>query len=119
MFFSCFFVLLAEGKDETVDLEVFNFTGAGGVALAMYNTDEVLLSFIWFPEIANNICILMYIPDIWLITVNSQFKVSLRLLWQLPMRRNGHCTLARKTQSLRNMMAGSSSVHLNYFLKFV
>lgn len=44
----CFFGLLAEGKDETVDLEVFNFTGAGGVALAMYNTDEVLLCLDWF-----------------------------------------------------------------------
>lgn len=27
--------------DESIELEVFNFTGAGGVALSMYNTDEV------------------------------------------------------------------------------
>ena len=64
---SFFFVLLAEGKDETVDLEVFNFTGAGGVALSMYNTDEVLVSLNWFPVIANNVCILLYIPDVQLI----------------------------------------------------
>ncbi|KAK1666136.1 hypothetical protein QYE76_054295 [Lolium multiflorum] len=37
--------LVFEGKDETVDLEVFNFTGAGGVALAMYNTDESIQGF--------------------------------------------------------------------------
>ena len=30
-----------EGKDEKTELEVYNFTGAGGVALSMYNTDEV------------------------------------------------------------------------------
>ena len=48
MFFSLVFVLLTERKDETADLEVFNFTGAGGVALATYNTDEVLLSLNWF-----------------------------------------------------------------------
>jgi len=34
-------LLLIEGKEEQVELEVFNFTGAGGVALSMYNTDEV------------------------------------------------------------------------------
>lgn len=30
-----------EGSGETIDLEVYNFTGEGGVALSMYNTDEV------------------------------------------------------------------------------
>lgn len=30
-----------EGQGEKTELEVFNFTGAGGVALSMYNTDEV------------------------------------------------------------------------------
>lgn len=40
----CLFVLpVPEGKDEKTELEVFNFTGAGGVALSMYNTDEVCL----------------------------------------------------------------------------
>jgi hypothetical protein len=39
--------ILVEGKEEQIDLEVFNFTGAGGVALSMYNTDEVLL-FLYF-----------------------------------------------------------------------
>jgi isocitrate dehydrogenase len=34
---------MIEGNEEQVELEVFNFTGAGGVGLAMYNTDEVLL----------------------------------------------------------------------------
>jgi len=37
------FLLLIEGKEEQVELEVFNFTGAGGVALSMYNIDEVQL----------------------------------------------------------------------------
>ncbi|XP_020587697.1 isocitrate dehydrogenase [NADP] isoform X4 [Phalaenopsis equestris] len=37
--------LIFEGKEEEVQLEVFNFTGAGGVALAMYNTDESIRSF--------------------------------------------------------------------------
>lgn len=32
-----------EGKEEQAELEVFNFTGAGGVALSMYNTDEVCI----------------------------------------------------------------------------
>ncbi|KAL8046090.1 hypothetical protein ABFX02_08G156400 [Erythranthe guttata] len=31
--------------DETIELEVFNFTGAGGVALSMYNTDESIRAF--------------------------------------------------------------------------
>ncbi|KAL5204318.1 hypothetical protein ABZP36_009189 [Zizania latifolia] len=34
-----------EGKYEQIDLEVFNFTGAGGVALSMYNTDESIRAF--------------------------------------------------------------------------
>ncbi|KAM2710835.1 hypothetical protein EV2_048363 [Malus domestica] len=33
-------VFVPEGKDEKTELEVYNFTGEGGVALAMYNTDE-------------------------------------------------------------------------------
>ncbi|KAJ8512620.1 hypothetical protein OPV22_003054 [Ensete ventricosum] len=37
--------LVFEGKDEEVTLEVFNFTGAGGVALSMYNTDESICAF--------------------------------------------------------------------------
>jgi hypothetical protein len=41
--FFLFIYSLVEGKEEQIDLEVFNFTGAGGVALSMYNTDEVLL----------------------------------------------------------------------------
>ncbi|XP_062204145.1 isocitrate dehydrogenase [NADP]-like [Phragmites australis] len=31
-----------EGKEEQVELEVFNFTGAGGLALSMYNTDDMV-----------------------------------------------------------------------------
>nr|POE98214.1 isocitrate dehydrogenase [nadp] [Quercus suber] len=31
--------------DEKKELEVFNFTGAGGVALSMYNTDEFIHAF--------------------------------------------------------------------------
>lgn len=30
-----------DGHYEKKEFEVFNFTGAGGVALSMYNTDEV------------------------------------------------------------------------------
>ena len=29
------------GSSRKTEFEVFNFTGAGGVALALYNTDEV------------------------------------------------------------------------------
>lgn len=32
-----------DGSNEKREFEVFNFTGAGGVALSMYNTDEVKL----------------------------------------------------------------------------
>uniref|UniRef100_A0A1S4C1D0 Isocitrate dehydrogenase [NADP] n=1 Tax=Nicotiana tabacum TaxID=4097 RepID=A0A1S4C1D0_TOBAC len=38
-------VFVPEGKDEKTELEVYNFTGAGGVALSMYNTDESIHSF--------------------------------------------------------------------------
>ncbi|KDO46543.1 hypothetical protein CISIN_1g015012mg [Citrus sinensis] len=34
-----------EGKDEKTELEVYNFTGEGGVALSMYNTDESIRAF--------------------------------------------------------------------------
>lgn len=37
------FVTVPEGKDEKSEMEVFKFTGDGGVALSMYNTDEVWL----------------------------------------------------------------------------
>ncbi|KAL3735707.1 hypothetical protein ACJRO7_024782 [Eucalyptus globulus] len=38
-------VFVPEGTDEKTELEVYNFTGAGGVALSMYNTDESIRSF--------------------------------------------------------------------------
>ncbi|EYU41406.1 hypothetical protein MIMGU_mgv1a005492mg [Erythranthe guttata] len=38
-------VFVPEGNGETTDLEVYNFTGAGGVALSMYNTDESINAF--------------------------------------------------------------------------
>lgn len=42
MFLTFFiFYFSIEGKDGTTEMEVFNFTGDGGVALSMYNTDEV------------------------------------------------------------------------------
>jgi hypothetical protein len=44
-----FVLILIEGKEEQIELEVFNFTGAGGVALAMYNTDEVQLFSFYYP----------------------------------------------------------------------
>lgn len=34
-------IAVPEGTDEKNEFEVYNFTGAGGVALSMYNTDEV------------------------------------------------------------------------------
>ena len=33
------------GHDDTKELEVYEFTGAGGIALSMYNTDEVGIQF--------------------------------------------------------------------------
>ncbi|KAL4564541.1 hypothetical protein LXL04_028605 [Taraxacum kok-saghyz] len=36
---------LPEGEGEKLDLEVYNFTGAGGVAQSMYNTDESITAF--------------------------------------------------------------------------
>ncbi|KAG9129198.1 hypothetical protein Leryth_006401 [Lithospermum erythrorhizon] len=38
-------VFVPEGGDEKTEFEVYNFTGAGGVALSMYNTDESIRSF--------------------------------------------------------------------------
>lgn len=35
-----------EGSGETTELEVYNFTGEGGVALSMYNTDEVCFAIL-------------------------------------------------------------------------
>lgn len=32
-----------DGPNEIKELEVYQFTGAGGVALSMYNTDEVYI----------------------------------------------------------------------------
>lgn len=37
-----------EGHDEKTELEVFNFSGAGGVALSMYNTDEVEIKKLYY-----------------------------------------------------------------------
>lgn len=40
-----------EGSNEKTEYEVYNFTGAGGVALSMYNTDEVWFVKRWDPFI--------------------------------------------------------------------
>jgi hypothetical protein len=40
-FFLLLIFIFKEGKEDNLELEVFDFKGAGGVALAMYNTDEV------------------------------------------------------------------------------
>ncbi|KAF3334746.1 seed maturation protein PM41 [Carex littledalei] len=37
--------LVFEGKEQQIDLEVFNFTRAGGVAISMYNTDMPINAF--------------------------------------------------------------------------
>ncbi|KAL4573447.1 hypothetical protein LXL04_020255 [Taraxacum kok-saghyz] len=41
-------VFVPEGEGEKLDLEVYNFTGAGGVAQSMYNTDEVSGRMIYY-----------------------------------------------------------------------
>ncbi|KAJ8424408.1 hypothetical protein Cgig2_031783 [Carnegiea gigantea] len=38
-------VFVPEGKDEKTEMEVYKFTGNGGVALSMYNTDESIAAF--------------------------------------------------------------------------
>ncbi|CAL5321809.1 unnamed protein product [Camellia sinensis] len=38
-------VFVPDGQGEKTELEVFNFTGAGGVALSMYNSDESIRAF--------------------------------------------------------------------------
>lgn len=35
------YIAVPDRGTKSVELEVFNFTGPGGVALSMYNTDEV------------------------------------------------------------------------------
>ena len=47
-FYDSAIFVVPEGQGEKTELEVFNFTGEGGVSLAMYNTDEVdsAMSFI-------------------------------------------------------------------------
>ncbi|XP_048551693.1 isocitrate dehydrogenase [NADP]-like isoform X2 [Triticum urartu] len=37
--------LIFDGIEEQIELDVFNFSGAGGVALSMYNTDESIRAF--------------------------------------------------------------------------
>ncbi|XP_047261225.1 isocitrate dehydrogenase [NADP]-like [Capsicum annuum] len=44
-------VFVPEGTDQKIEFEVCNFTGAGGVALSMYNTEESIRSF---PEASMN-----------------------------------------------------------------
>lgn len=46
-----------EGSDEKTEMEVYNFTGAGGVALSMYNTDEVCFARPSQNFLLNNTCI--------------------------------------------------------------
>ncbi|PHT65847.1 Isocitrate dehydrogenase [NADP] [Capsicum annuum] len=38
-------VFVPEGTDQKIKFEVYNFTGAGGVALSMYKTDESIRTF--------------------------------------------------------------------------
>ncbi|CAN1748904.1 Isocitrate dehydrogenase [NADP] [Linum perenne] len=38
-------VFVPDGHNKTTELEVFKFTGAGGVGLSMYNTDESIRAF--------------------------------------------------------------------------
>ncbi|PHT40450.1 Isocitrate dehydrogenase [NADP] [Capsicum baccatum] len=38
-------VFVPKGTDQKIEFEVCNFTGSGGVALSMYNTDESICSF--------------------------------------------------------------------------
>ena len=38
-------MFVPKGKDEKIELEVYDFTGAGGVAIAVYNTNESIRAF--------------------------------------------------------------------------
>lgn len=80
------------GSSRKTEFEVFNFTGAGGVALAMYNTDEV--------------DIIERVPDVFFKLLNS---LSVHLLshrcTQLT-RKNGRCTSPQKTPSSKHMTEG-------------
>ena len=53
---TCIFMAVPSKDGETEELEVFNFEGAGGVALSMYNTDEVISSSIILPFIFCALC---------------------------------------------------------------
>lgn len=50
-----------EGKDENTELEVYNFTGEGGVALSMYNTDEVEIWKVLSGSSWSLFCLLLHI----------------------------------------------------------
>ncbi|PKA55705.1 Isocitrate dehydrogenase [NADP] [Apostasia shenzhenica] len=62
--------LIFEGKEEEVELEVFNFSAPGGVALSMYNTDESILAF---AEASMNVAYLKKWP-LYLSTKNTILK---------------------------------------------
>lgn len=51
-------LVVPEGQGEKTELEVFDFTGEGGVSLAMYNTDEV-------GSAVSDITLIGYILMIW------------------------------------------------------
>lgn len=86
LYFFSFPSQLVEGKEEQIDLEVFNFTGAGGVALSMYNTDEVLhvitssWSLVTTYNLRYSVSILSIFLNIFLIAMDSQFELLPRLL---------------------------------------
>lgn len=45
-------------------MEVYNFTGAGGVALSMYNTDEVLFCMLLNNSFLMNIIVRVHCRDL-------------------------------------------------------
>lgn len=109
---NCIFsgLTVPEGSDEKTELEVYNFTGEGGVALSMYNTDEVCIlsdkpfsSIFFFSKILIDFC------DRWVcyLVEFSPFVLLPMLQWILPTRRNGPCILAQRIPFLKNMMEGT------------
>ncbi|KAL6522277.1 hypothetical protein OROHE_016830 [Orobanche hederae] len=64
-------VFVPEGTDESTEFEVFNFTGAGGVALSMYNTDESIRAF---AEYDGSLCLKRRFKDIFQEVYKSNWK---------------------------------------------
>lgn len=120
-----------DGHTEKTEFEVFNFNGAGGVALSMYNTDEVeirkmqffcLSSFLLLGNSCQASQSWIYCPSTWIFEY-SPSVLLLRLQWTLLTRKIGHSILAQKIPFSKNMMEGkllqASSIFLSLYLGFL